>query len=235
METDFHCIISPRHGHNSGKKSPLPYICSESSVSPASTLSDENYNKHKNILNYQPSYVLSSYRNQSETTVNSGINIDQYKQKLKALNSLLSPMKLFHEIDLMIKNYHALKKEYCLQWELQQLYRQQIRSMLKQNKSNANLTQFKPKSYIMPLHDVEELIKRLQNIQFSIKNIFQNFCNKHTSKTRNKSTQHLNIFLKHLPETQKQLHHVKILNQSKNDHLLLVYIHSQNAKKLNKN
>ena len=59
--------------------------------------------------------------------------IDKYKEKLTKLNNLLSPMQLFHDIDLMIRNYHKLKKEYCLQWELQQLYRQQIRSLLKQS------------------------------------------------------------------------------------------------------
>ena len=59
--------------------------------------------------------------------------IDKYRDKLQELNALFSPMQLFHDIDLMIRNYQKLKKEYCLQWELQQLYRQQIRSLLKQS------------------------------------------------------------------------------------------------------
>ncbi len=46
----------------------------------------------------------------------------------------------------------------------------------------------------MSLDNVEDLIKRLQNIQFSVNSIFQNFHNKKPPKSRiQKTNQNLNI------------------------------------------
>eukprot|EP01084_Bolivina_argentea_P165392 287341_1 len=92
----------------------------------------------------------------------------EYKVKLQALNSLLSPIQLFHEYDLMMRNYQTLKKEYILQWELQQLYRQQIRATFKETKPNDTHSH----DFLMPLSDIDILIQRLQNIQFSIVELF---------------------------------------------------------------
>lgn len=114
-----------------------------STKSRTNTHTNTNTNTNTDTNSHKSQFLSHLYHNNNNNGKESDIIhnhnhkilelIDKYKEKLQKLNGLLSPMQLFHDIDLMIRNYQKLRKEYCLQWELQQLYRQQIRSLLKQS------------------------------------------------------------------------------------------------------
>lgn len=131
--------ITTRKQSDSGAESPpSPLSMANSDITdnippyPSMSRSRTNVSNSNSNSDNSISYLYANAANEKRE------RIDQYKEKLSKLNNLLSPMQLFHDIDLMIRNYQKLRKEYCLQWELQQIYRQQIRSLLKQSLVNTS-------------------------------------------------------------------------------------------------
>eukprot|EP01083_Nonionella_stella_P173684 599847_1 len=95
--------------------------------------------------------------------------VDQYKDKLKSFNALLSPQELFDPFDALFENYRRLKEEYCLQWKQQQSYQQEIQSMLK----HQVLNQYDQLQQSLPLHEIQTLLNTLQTIQVAIIELFR--------------------------------------------------------------
>eukprot|EP01084_Bolivina_argentea_P169111 293184_1 len=109
-------------------------------------------------------------------------HVESYRNQLNELNTLLETAKLFKDIDIMLKAYQSLKREYTQEWSKYETYETKIKTFLRfKNPENRSIS--------ISMQEIQTFITKIRKIQFSLTEWLNDLTNLNDNNSHSLSAQ----------------------------------------------
>eukprot|EP01083_Nonionella_stella_P208036 755237_1 len=116
------------------------------------------------------------------TNIYTSPHVESYGNQLNELNTLLETAKLFKDIDIMLKAYQSLKREYTQEWSKYETYETKIKTFLRfKNPEN--------RSIAISMQEIQTFITKIRKIQFSLTEWLNDLTNLNDNNSHSLSAQ----------------------------------------------